>query len=398
MDDDELEGYSMKKRQQAKILEMLETLKEAHEELHKQVVSSAIISLLANCQEFALHIGRYIESIKGEGTNTVVLLEEYCEIAYKASLKADAKLQVKRLQRQLVKIKNRVVSELRPDKIEIAFFPYQLSMFDSFESVYLEAKADPNCDVYVVPVPWFDRLPNGEMGKMYYDGNRYPKHIPITNWKEYDVESRHPDIIYIHNPYDNNNYVTSIHPDFYSQRLRFCTDLLVYIPYFVCGDVVPTHFCTTAACIYAHKIILQSDRVRNAYIGEFEKTFGNRFGNPKDKFVALGSPKFDAVVVDKTEKFVFSKRLEKIIFSSEGTKKRVVMFNTSVGSILQGNEQYLEKIRQVIRVFKNRDDVVLWWRPHPLSEVTYQSMRPQLLSEYRKIIEEYSQNALMCIE
>ena len=39
-------------------------------------------------------------------------------------------------------------------------------------------------------------------------------------------------ISYIHNPYDNWNYVTSIDPAFYSWELKKYTDCLVYIPYY----------------------------------------------------------------------------------------------------------------------------------------------------------------------
>lgn len=389
MDDGGLEGYSMKKKQQAKILEMLETLAEAHGALCKQAVPSAHISLLANCQEFALHIGRYIESIKGEGTNTVVLLEEYCEIAYKTSLKTDVKLQVKRLQKQLVKIKNSVVDELKPDKIEIVFFPYQLSMFDAFESIYAAAKDDLKCEAYVVPIPWFDKLPDGSWGKMHYDGDQYPAHIPIIHWTAYDVATRHPDVIYIHYPYDNGNYVTTVHPDFYSERLRNYTDMLVYIPYFVCNDDVDAHFCTVAGCIYAHKTIVQSEKIRDTYVKAFRDAYGNRFGDPENKFIALGSPKFDAVVNSKTEDFALPESWKRLLFKADGTRKKVILYNTSLGAILENDAQYLRKLRHVFRIFRENDDFVLWWRPHPLSEATYQSMLPHLLREYKQIVAEY---------
>ena len=38
--------------------------------------------------------------------------------------------------------------------------------------------------------------------------------------KEYDIEKRRPDVIYIHNPYDKGNFVTSVHPAFYSDELK----------------------------------------------------------------------------------------------------------------------------------------------------------------------------------
>ncbi len=55
----------------------------------------------------------------------------------------------------------------------------------------------------------------------------------------YRFEERRPDEIYIHNGYDNWNLVTSVHPRFYSENLKQYTDKLVYIPYFIMGDIDP---------------------------------------------------------------------------------------------------------------------------------------------------------------
>jgi hypothetical protein len=56
---------------------------------------------------------------------------------------------------------------------------------------------------------------------------------------------------------------------------------------------------------------------------------------------------------------------------------------------LEGNEKYLEKLQSVLHLFRDRKDIVLWWRPHPLNEVTCQAMRPQLLKNYQRLVDEY---------
>ena len=61
--------------------------------------------------------------------------------------------------------------------------------------------------------------------------------MPVVRYEEYDFEKRRPDMIFIHNPYDEYNYVTSVHPFFYSQSLKQFTDLLVYIPYYSTSGV-----------------------------------------------------------------------------------------------------------------------------------------------------------------
>jgi hypothetical protein len=230
---------------------------------------------------------------------------------------------------------------------------------------------------------------------MHYEGELYPDDIPITDWREYDVEEHHPDIIFIMYPYDDDNYITSLNPAYYSTHLKRCCDLLAYVPYFVSiGDNVEPAFCRAAGALNADKVFLQSEAVRQKYIEElkkFEKEFNckGRFGKPEDKYVALGSTKFDAVINAKPEDFALPDSWRALIERADRTKKKVIFYNTTVNAILHGNEQYLKKLRSVLEFFKDRDDVVLWWRPHPLHEATYQSMRPSLLDEYESIVAEY---------
>ena len=49
----------------------------------------------------------------------------------------------------------------------------------------------------------------------------------------------------------------------------------------------------------------------------------------------------------------------------------------------------LEKIEQVIATFKQQDDVVLWWRPHPLLQSTFSAMRPQSYDYYMEIVKRF---------
>ncbi len=391
----------MRKHQQKQVLELIKTLNEAYAEI-KRLFSrrefAAVLQLLSDCQDFVVQIGSYIKSVEDEGTQTVALLEECHEALYQIGSKInegnpDGNL-IKRLRERFLKIEGSVHSELKPNKIEVVFLPYMAAMWDSLESIWLVARDDPNCDAYVVPVPYYDRLPDGTLGQMHYEGDQYPAYVPITDWQVYDIEARHPDIIFIHNPYDGGNHVTIIHPSYYSKRLKVFTDLLVYVPYFVCVDDVPEHFCVCAGTLHADKVIVQSEKIRQTYIRVFkaaEKENGcaGKFGKAEDKFVALGSPKFDKVIHSKPEDFTLPDEWRRLIDRPDGTQKKTVLYNTTIGAILRGEEAYLKKIRCVLDTFRDRDDVVLWWRPHPLNKEAFQSMRLKLLDEYEQIVTEY---------
>ncbi|MDR1571690.1 MAG: hypothetical protein LBS32_04115 [Clostridiales Family XIII bacterium] len=373
----------MRRRQQTQILETLQSMREAQ-----------AAGLYGDCQQAALSVGGFIESVAGEGTRAVALLEEYCELLYRASRGESDKGP---LRRKLAQAESSVMDDLAPDRLEIAFLPYKASMADSIESVYLAAKADPACDAYWVPIPYYDRNPDGSLGRAYCEGaGFYGKGIEVTDWREYDIEARRPDAIFTFSPYDGGNLVTSIHPDYYCGRLRGLTDLLVYIPYFVAADEsgVQGHFCTLAGCLHAHRVILQSEPVRRFYIEAFkkferEKGCRGRFGRPEEKFVALGSPKFDKAIGTRREDCEMPDGWRRLIEGPDGARRKAVLYNTSVGAMLQGGEQYLAKLRHVLGAFKGRGDAALWWRPHPLGESTYRAMRPELAEGYRRIVAEY---------
>ena len=360
----------MRKHQHKQLIEILETIGEAQN-----------AKMYADARYGAVALSDFIEQQMGEGTKIVKLLREYCELLLKAH---NGEVSDKLLNKQFYKIDNSIRFELKPDKIEIVFLCYNASMSDSVLSIYQAAKADPNCNAVWMPIPYYEKNPDGSFRVRHYEGAEYYPGIECTDWQKYDIEARHPDVIVTYNPYDEGNYVTSVHPLFYTKRLRGLTDLLIYTPYFVVGDELEEAFATVAGCVYAHRVIVQSENICEAYIKYFKKHFGNQIGEPEKKFIALGSPKFDAVINAKREDFSLPGEWREII----GDKK-VVFYNTSVGAILRGNEQYLKQLRMVIKAFNDHKDVVLWWRPHPLSEQTYDSMRMGLAAEYRAIVEEY---------
>jgi len=380
----------MRKFHYQQILELLKTIEELQGA--KQY---------GECQEGALFLCDFIDDVQDKGTRTVALLEEYCEFLFKAN---NGEIGEKLLKKHFIKIKNSLTHELKPDQIEMAFLSYKASMSDSLESIYLAAKADPQCDAYWIPIPYYSRNKDGTFGDMRYEGHGYfGSELDITDWKSYDIEARRPDVIFTFNPYDEMNIVTSVHPDFYCERLRNFTDLLVYVPYFVTVDDVHKHMSTVNGCVFAHKVIVQSERVRAKYIQAFKDVYGNKLGAPEDKFVALGSPKFDKCINARREDYNLPDEWRNLIDENNGNvesnetneknHKKVIFYNSSIGAILQGDAQYLKKLRHVHETFRNRNDVVLWWRPHPLNQTTYQSMRPQLLGEYEQIISEYKQGA-----
>ena len=218
----------MRRIQKEQVAEFLNTLGQAHDEVknnieHKNIDSAA--NLLIDCQQCAITLGGIIEQSEGEGFVTVSLLEEYCEIVYQIYEKLaggediSATKAHKILGQSLIKISNSVEHDIQVRK-EVVFLPYKASMWDSLESVWREADADPDVDAYVIPIPYYDKNPDGSFRQMHYEGDQYPDDVPVADYRTYNLEDRHPDKIYIHNPYDDCNYVTSVDPAYYSKVIK----------------------------------------------------------------------------------------------------------------------------------------------------------------------------------
>lgn len=404
----------MRKAQKQDILNMIQTLHEAHEEIKSNINSNNIIlaqDMLSQCQECAVSIGTAIEKLEGEGFVTVSLIETYCERLFSIyeelnGSDINANKIFKNLKKQLLRIENSIKNDI-PIRKEVAFFPYKASMWDALESVYLAAKEDPNCDAYCVPIPYYDRNPDKSLGAMHYEGLEYPKNIEVVDWNTYNFEERKPDVIYIHNPYDDWNLVTCVHPRYFSNNLKKYTDKLVYIPYFILNEIEPDdqnsidnmkHFIWTPGVINADKVIVQSEKMKQIYVNEYLKAAqanglqGKHIDRKclEEKFLGLGSPKIDKVLNTKKEDLEIPQEWLKIIEKPDGSWKKIILYNTSIGALLQHNEKMLEKMKYVFGVFKeNKDEVALLWRPHPLIQSTVSSMRPQLWVEYEKLVRQY---------
>lgn len=401
----------MRKFQKQQIKDIFKEIHIVHQRCRDRLAQKeyqTVRNLLADCQETVIQIGEFIENLEGTGTEAVSCLERYCEELYQISTQLEeisAQKVYKSLEGILIKAEN-AVDHISIRK-EIVFLPYKASMWDSLESVYLAAREDEMCDAYVVPIPYYDKNADGSFGEMHYEGGDYPDNIEITHYGAYDLEQRHPDVIYIHNPYDNCNIVTSVPERYFSSNLRNCTDCLVYIPYFVLNEIEPDdqeavdhmkHFCFLPGIIWADKVIVQSEKMRQIYINEFIKAAKDN-GLPEeytdrkkleDKILGLGSPKLDKVCNTRREDLEVPGEWLKIIEKPDGTWKKIIFYNTSINALLNDDEKMIEKMKSVFSIFKEQQDAVaLLWRPHPLIPSTIKTMRPQLWAEYERIVSTY---------
>lgn len=392
----------------------MSVLTKVNDSISRAASSTALFEMeeeFVKCQEAAIDLGSYLETFDMDYTPMVSILEDYCEHIYQLSANIQDESQCKKLskkiRKQLIQLQNAITYDMPPDKKEVVFLPYKAAMWDSLESVWRAAHEDEDCDAYVIPIPYFDKNPDGSFRQMHYEADQYPDYVPIMKYDAFDFEAHRPDVIYIHNAYDNWNLVTSVHPKFFSDNLKKYTDMLVYIPYFVLNEVNPDnelmiekmkHFCFMPGIINADKVIVQSEDMKQIYVSEYLKAAkahglqGRHLDRAylEQKFLGLGSPKYDKVLSAQIDDLDIPQEWQRVIEKPDGSRKKIILYNTGIASLLMHNEKWVDKIENVLSVFKEyQNEAVLLWRPHPLIESTMQSMCPGILQKYLAIKEQY---------
>ncbi|MFV0464519.1 MAG: hypothetical protein ACK5ML_00485 [Lachnospiraceae bacterium] len=368
----------MRKMERQKLNDLVQLLYEAQDEIKSLLEighMQSLLSLLEQCQETAIQMGSFIEDKEKKCGRTISLLEDYCEAVFQlyqmindgdqdGAEEAQGKLNL-----ALEKIEKSIQNDIRI-KTEIAFLPYKASMWDSLESIWLAAQEDENCETFVVPIPYYDKHTDGSFGMMHYEGEQMPSYVPVTHYESYLLEERKPDIVYIHNPYDKGNLVTSVAPAFYSSVLKKHTTLLVYVPYYVTTGGMSEALSLCYAYIHADYIITQSPK----YLEFFDPAI------PKEKIIPLGSPKFDRIIQRcRNTEYV------PVEWKEKAKGKTVYFYNTSIGGMLADTRKFLQKLAYVFRSFQGREDACLLWRPHPLLDTTFECMRKEWLPTYLEL-------------
>lgn len=367
--------------------------------------TSEILDMLKQCQTIAISLGTLVEKEVREESRIVRKLENYCELIYKLYECAvqngfiESENIWNHLDDQLKQIKNDVKVEVDL-KREILFLPYKASLWEYFESIWRAAEVDTECVSYVMPIPYFYKMPDGGAGILHYEAEEFPEYVPIVKYDEFDFNEHCFDSIYIQNPYDEYDTALSVHPFFYSNNIKKYTDNLVYIPSFVVDEITSKddraisniyHCCVAPGVVHADKVFVQSEEMRKVYIDllndciqNVPKTFWER------KIVGFGSPKIDRHIETEKEDKELPVEWMNIIKKSDGSSKKIVMYGTNTGYLLYYGNEMLKKINGVLALFKkNSEHIALIWVPYGVDSQMMKVKNFEIWERYKKLLMEY---------
>jgi len=364
----------MRAKSKQKILKTVDRLVEYNETLEKFRGSSKYLfdKILRECNKLVDEI-----DISDCSSEEHEALEEYKKLINSPEYDAD-------LFKKSLDVFFQQIQE-ENETYRVLFLPYKYSMWDSLASIFEAAKEDENCEAYVMPIPYYDKDQEGNLNEMHDESESYPDDVGIISWQDNQVDEIDPDVIFIHNPYDGNNLVTSIHPKYYTNKLVCKDRVVIYVPYYVSyTDDEGILVFMGGAEYYTDYVIVQSEWYKEKFELEMLKQ-----NIPKlwEKFIVLGNPKYDKIrSLTKYEYPVKDDWKEKLLDAS-GNKKFTVLLDTTIEILTKGKEKTLKKVEEVIDFFEKQKDFALVWRPHPLIKPTLRKMFPELIPTYVKLVD-----------
>lgn len=369
-----------------RIVELAETLLEMHKNIPGKANEEAM-QLLIDCQGAAVAIGDTIDEVLPDRADLIKILEQYCEEVFLLSEKLNKGSENRSKGIRVPELKacdrlvNSFLSQFRRIKpaYQVVFFPYKAAMWDSLESIYLAARTDEGCEALVIPIPYYQYDKAKDEWIYTYEGGDLPADIPTVYYKDYDLEDMRPDVAYIHNPYDQYNYVTHVEETYYSENLKKYVGKLVYSPYYVTGGFITQNHTMLSAYTNMDYMVAQSDNLRDGMKGL-----------PwYDKLIVLGSPKIDRVIRMCRDGVELPAGWAEFI-----NNRPCVMLNTSLNCFLADGDIYLDKLYQTFCTFRDNKRAALIWRPHPLLYSTIRSMRPELEEKFQALLTFFRQNEI----
>ena len=253
------------------------------------------------------------------------------------------------------------------ERFTILFCPYKVTLWDSMESIYEEAKADSETFAEIMYIPYFALQGDRPKEIQLEDTENFPHTLNFTKW----------DCIIFHYPYDNINNVTR--PLLISTDLKAFCKHLVYVHYAFWGDnEVQLWEATCPGRRNADLIICESEKEA----ADTEKYLKMYCTKHIPEVVAWGSAKYDCLTKEYKVPANWQNKIN---------NRRVVLLQTSLTPYLN-NKEKLSQIEQIIQKYENKTDTCLLWRPHPLYRETIISHRPSDLKKFEELIKKVGES------
>ncbi len=282
---------------------------------------------------------------------------------------------------------------------KVLFIACSPSMWEGFETLYLEHANDPECVITIIPAIIYEKDKNGDGTNPVCETEGYPEYLTLTPLDYYNFEKERPDIIYIQNAQDNDNLGISLHPSLYTSKLKNYTNELIYVPYTVYDEtflddpydleamrpiILPPHIRNV------DRIIVQSENMKAGFIKLLAGDDENLVSEWDKKIEWENFPRTKLLQLLKKEDIMLPDEWARHALDANGNPKKIVLYCNAVSITLVEDRNALNKMRSVIDYFKNNKSYCLLWRPHPKLPEIMHKLRPYLADDYGSLLDYYT--------
>ena len=312
-------------------------------------------------------------------TKTIEKLETICDRIFELhTLYADSnddnqtKSLISEIQNITEELSNILNDEVITTKTAV-FICFKPEYFGVYRNEYDRLKAE-GYNIAVIPAPYSYKNYDGTTHDTAYITDGYPDDAELINYEEYDPSLYRPDIIYIQYPYDEWNSTTIIHDKYFSSKLRYCTDKLVYIPWFTVEEFKQSDerqyhnmkdYVLMPALINADEVILQSENMRELYITKLTEWLGEDTKSVWEKKIVASECEND---------------------KAHTSKKKCIMYHVELSSFVQ-YDNCIDVINEKVKCLENAssDKLDIIWFQDSLFEKQLREIFPDKYKEYVNI-------------
>jgi len=365
------------------------------------------MDLLAASQQLAIDMGNMLEQFLGEGCSIIALLEQYCEGLYRIYDQISNDENIITIVDGIVSdccnldaIRTAIVDDMERNifrRKTVLLLPVLAKDWKGLYGIWQEYVNNPLCDVYVVPLPYYYKDYDGSAKKVCYEANDFPEGVQVLDCNlltpEY-LEMLHPEVIVIQNPYDSWNPAISVPELFYSANLRKYTDELIYVPPFVVEEYTKSnereyfnmgYYVTMPGVVYADKVIVQSEKIREVYIERLSEFAGEDTKDIWKKRVVVAT-------FDREQKADGS--VKNLSNNDRNTfAKRKLLYGISLGAYIEDADAGQSKIERNLHLFeecKGKIEVSVLLYPDNEASDSVREYLERRADEYPDIIAENS--------
>lgn len=346
---------------------------------------------LVGAQELAIEIGNYLDETRNDCEDIIRMLEQLCECLFVmhnciTTISTSEVESATAMDNLVVSYEavEKMITERVLKKKEIIFIPFNEKYWEHMETAYKKEMCNPNNEVFVVPIPYFYKKYDGTMCDMVFDISAYPDELNILDYKTFDWENRHPDRVYIQYPYDVWNGETVIPKEYFSNKLWYYTDELVYIPYFKLADFTKEdereyynmkYYCTMPAVVNADRVLIQSASMKSVYIQKLVEFAGEETRSIWEKKIQIE----ELLVEGKTNKL-----------------PKAILYFVGFSHLYQYGDQMISKMKRVFETFKESNDkICIYMKVDPVLELNDILIDKKVLTQYTSLINEMETSGIV---